>query len=312
MALQQEPLLRLDEELSWHGHKVLTGEALHLGNISTMLPIFRREAFGPNDYLDMIVRQPDQNDLRSIPIAAVSKRYALIQHAELVQWVRAGLKGVGVQPETIQVFVWMTEYGERLRLRFSVPEQSFDPGDGYRVVLTAECFNSVDKSCAMEIRMIWLRLVCLNGMVMDETSKLRKIHDLVWMSRKDPAEFLKERLAAAPGSFGLLQKWITHKISLEAIERWADEVIAEEWNIAAAARVCHIARTGWDGIVAPVRRPPHLRSVSSDEEVPGACAPVGNLYHVSQVLSWLAGKRATIEEQESWTRKIPSLIAQLE
>jgi hypothetical protein len=100
---------------------------------------------------------------------------------------------------------------------------------------------------------------------------------------------------------------------MEAIERWADKVIAEEWNIGAAARVCHIARTGWDGIVAPVfdRRPAHLRTVSSDEEVPGACAPVGNLYHVSQVLSWLSGNRTTIEEQEHWTRKIPSLIGLL-
>jgi hypothetical protein len=208
MAPQQKPLLRLDEELSWHGQKVLTSEALHLENISTLLPKFRREAFGPNDYLDMIVRQPDQNELRSIPIAAVSKRYALIQHTELVQWVRAGLQGVGVEPATIPAFLWMSEYGERLRIRFSVPQQSFDPGDGFCVVLTAECFNSVDKSCALEMRMLWLRLVCTNGMVTENSSRLRKIHDLVWMSRKDPAEFLKERLAAAPGSFGLLQKWI--------------------------------------------------------------------------------------------------------
>jgi hypothetical protein len=312
MSLRQDPLLELHEEIRWFGQKILTAETLNLGNMSRVLPKFRREGFGANEYLDMIVRQPDRNEPRSIPVAAVSKRYALIQHAELVQWVSEGLKDVVSEPSTIPVQLWMTEYGERLRVRFSIPEQSFDPGDGYNVVLAAECFNSVDKSCALEMRMLWLRLVCTNGLVSEQKSKLRKVHDLVWMSRKNPAEFLREKLAAA-GDFRLLRMWIGQRVSADAIEQWANNVIAKEWNNAAAARVCHIARSGWDGIVAPgsERKPAHLRQVSSDVEVPGACAPAENLYHVSQVLSWIASKRPTIEEQGEWMRNIPKLLKQL-
>jgi hypothetical protein len=106
---------------------------------------------------------------------------------------------------------------------------------------------------------------------------------------------------------------MNQRVSIEAIEGWVDNSVAAEWNITAAARVYHIACSGWDGIVEPAssERPAHLHVVSSDHEVPGACAPVTNLYHASQVLSWITASRSTIEQQGEWMQSIPTLIEQL-
>ncbi len=48
--------------------------------------------------------------------------------------------------------------------------------------------------------------------------------------------------------------------------------------------------------------------MSSTDEVPGAFAPVRNAYDISQVLSWIAGHRGTIQEQLKWTMDIPYLM----
>jgi hypothetical protein len=49
---------------------------------------------------------------------------------------------------------------------------------------------------------------------------------------------------------------------------------------------------------------------SSQNAVPGACAPVRNLFHVSQALSWIAGTRNTIQERLEYVKAIPQLMGQ--
>jgi hypothetical protein len=83
------------------------------------------------------------------------------------------------------------------------------------------------------------------------------------------------------------------------VARWADEKVAKTWGPHATARLCHIARTGWDGrIKNPFEKAqPHALRVVPEHKVPGAFAPVGNVFHVSQALSWLASHRDAIEGQ---------------
>lgn len=277
------------------------------------MPIFDRQSFGDNEYLDAIIRQPFGKDGREIPVASVSKRYALIQHHEFIGWLKDGVKRVGIKSESLPTELWMTDYGERVRLRFRISPKAFDPGDGYPMVLTAECFNSVDRSCALEIRMTWLRLVCTNGLTVQERSSLRKIHDVVWMNRDDPAEFLADQLANADNQFKTFRDWVAHAVSIEKIEAWADEHVAKAWGIEVAARVCHIVRTGFDGSVQrpPEKISPHSRVVKSEIEVPGSARPSRNLFDVAQALSWVAGRRESIEDQTDWVRNIPMLIGHL-
>ena len=300
-------------ELKWMGQRVTHKKDLSLEDVSKHLPSFDREPFQPNDYLDIIIRKPFGNDDRRIPVAAVSKRYALIQHHEFLDWLKDGVKCVGLEPEELPTEFWMTDYGERLRLRFKVSSKSFDSGDGHLMFLTAECFNSVDRSIAFEIRMVWLRLVCLNGLIVQERSGLRKIHDAVWMNRADPATFLADQLAHVDQRFKPFEDWIAHRVTLDRINAWADEFVAKTWTVEAAARTCYIARTGHDGMVLRPRGKvgPHERLVTSEIEVPGAAVPAQNLFDLAQDLSWIASRRKSIEEQVDWVRSIPTLIDQL-
>ena len=81
----------------------------------------------------------------------------------------------------------------------------------------------------------------------------------------------------------------------------------------AAARTCHIVRTGFDGAIEdPFEKAlPHQRKVKNDVEVPGSCAPVRDVFHLSQVLSWIASHRNTIEDRLIKTREIYDLVSPL-
>jgi hypothetical protein len=133
------------------------------------------------------------------------------------------------------------------------------------------------------------------------------------MNRENPADFLAEQLAHADEQFATFKNWVAHPVSIDKVESWADEHVAKVWGVEVAARVCHIARSGHDGKVQrpPDKIAPHARAVESQIEVPGAAKPARNLFDVAQALSWVAGRRESIEDQTDWVRTIPSLIGHL-
>jgi hypothetical protein len=297
----------------WFGQHMYEG-VLPLGVVPKNLPQFTREPFGSepnqNKYMHVISRLPIGNDKRSIPVATVSRRYALIQHHEVFSWLSEGLKAVDYFSNDITVEMMMSEYGERLHLAVAIPQIEFDPGDSLPLRLTIEARNSVDRSCAFEVRLRWRRIVCLNGMWVQEEDILRKIHNIDWMNQKNVAKFIDHRVGEISGFKQMLQTWIKKQVTQSEIEKWADEHLVKAWGVHMAARLCHISRSGYDGIVgrANGKTPASKYSVSSDKQVPGACAPVKNLYHLSQALTWLAGNRDSIEDSDIKTADIPKLL----
>lgn len=297
----------------WLGQNMYEG-LIPLGVVPKNLPEFTREPFGlepnHNKYLDVISRLPIGNDTRIIPVATVSRRYALIQHKEVFSWLSEGLKALDYFSDDITVEMMMSEYGERLHLGVDIPSIEFDPGDGLPLRLTIEARNSVDRSCAFEVRLRWRRLVCLNGMWVQEEDVHRKIHHADWMNRKNVAVFIDERVGEISGYKQMLQNWLKMQVTQSEIEKWADEHLVKAWGVHMAARLCHIARSGYDGIVGRFKgKPPASQYyVSSDKQVPGACAPVKNLYHLSQALTWLAGDRGSVEDSDIKTADIPKLL----
>jgi hypothetical protein len=154
----------------------------------------------------------------------------------------------------------------------------------------------------------------MNGWMIQERASLRKIHDMVWMKREDPGQFIRKHLEGADAHFQMVQEYMKRRTDLDRIAIWVDNVIAELWTTKAAARVYHICAAGFDGAVAPARAgtPPHEHEVSSDKEVPGACAPVRTAYHAAQALSWVASRCSAVEDQIGWTHHIHRLIEKLE
>jgi hypothetical protein len=101
-----------------------------------------------------------------------------------------------------------------------------------------------------------------------------------------------------------------------ALIPWIDEEVRSLWGVKAAVRVLGIATKGWD--VKPVgaianRRPSEIRTNRvSQVPVPGIDPPVGNLFGVSQVLTWIAGQRGEISEDLQWRSQVDDLMAKLD
>jgi hypothetical protein len=126
----------------WQGLPVVSHQG-SLTQIRGVLPTFERRPFSlrplngrsprENPRYDVIVRgavgQPGLFD-DEVPIALVSKRYALVQHTEIVDLVQTALTECKIT-ET-RALLQITENGERLALDVVLPQQYwFDPGDGH-------------------------------------------------------------------------------------------------------------------------------------------------------------------------------------
>jgi hypothetical protein len=59
------------------------------------------------------------------------------------------------------------------------------------------------------------------------------------------------------------------------------------------------------------RKPSEIRT-NRIGEVPGLDAPVSNLFGVSQVLSWIVGRRREISEDLQWRSQVQDFIAKLD
>ena len=327
-------ILNRSEILKWHSREVLEGSG-QISELREEIPYFRRIPFriedgGVNKNLDLIVREPlkksqgyllpSSDDEVQIPVATVSKQYELVQHHNLLEVLETALKNINLDPESLKAELILTEYGERIRVSFTLPNYDFDPGDGYPIVLKVNAFNSVDRTTALSINLSWYRLVCSNGMMFGTTyARFRRIH---LQSRKpeDIKKFLKKQLSLAAEVQNLYKQWYKKQVFIEAkpsavqIEHWIDKTIAKKWGPHAAARVYHIAKTGYDGktidqFVENVK--PHERKIQPTNKVPGSFAPVRNAYDISQVLSWIASQRGTIEGQLDWMIDIPDLMRAL-
>ncbi len=310
-------MVRRHQGLTWFGQPVETAVGT-LPILQGKLPTFERRPFGPkgseNEFLHSIVRLPMAGDDRSIPVATVSPQYDLVQHQEVLGWLTDGLKANGEEPDGLNGTLTLSKYGERMRLSIHLPRYDFDPGDKHPLTLRAYALNSVDKSTALEIHLGWWRQVCSNGMkVQIKGSTARRIHLLGRKTASEVGGMLKGQLADIDAEHKRYTRWLGIPIGPDRVERWADTDVARTWGPHAAARVCHIARTGQDGrIEDPFQKArPHELQMVNVQPVPGAFSPVRNAYHVSQILSWLASHRATIQDQHERTAEIDLLMGTL-
>lgn len=340
--------------LTWHAREIQIYEG-SINEIRQYIPDFTREPFrtetgGTNQHLDIIVREPlkksqgflfPSDDEAHVPIATVSKQYSLVQHHDVLNALETVLRKNSIDPESLKAELILTEYGERMWFSLFLPTYGFDPDvhtygfdpeDGYPVILKVNVLNSVDKTTALEIVLSWHRLVCANGMIYGEDIDFRKIHLTSLLNYDAIEKFLRmqlkrERFSKQKDRFEkwsatkvIIKKLVETKPSPGQIERWLDNVVSKKWNIHAAARVYHIAKTGYDGKFVNHTKKPNkvkvrfheltLESQSSDQ-IPGTFVPVRNAYDISQVLSWIAGQQGTIQGQLAWLMDIPHLMEAL-
>ena len=249
-----------------------------------------------------------------IPVAVVSKSYQLIQHRQVIESIITALEHVGIDSNTLQSELSITQYGERIGLHIQFPsEYSFDPGDGHEMALRLGVFNSVDGSTRFGAVLGWLRFVCSNGMIVGsaQTDYKRRHNQTLILS--DIKVLLTHGIQLAVADQENLERWNKAAISREQITHWTDSHVAKRWGIIAATKAFHISMSGIDVDVKPFSKQvlPSQKAVIVGNAVPGSTNPAQSVYDVYQVLSWLAGQRHCIEQQLKWQHDIPELMAAL-
>lgn len=315
----EESIELTDETMRWRARDVsfLKGQ---WSALSKRIPHFTTENFkavpdGPsNPYIRSVIRQPVTVTEHPIPVGVVSNTYQLAQHAEVVLKCFKALRDHQIDPNELRCEVGLTPLGEWMNFRAYFPDKYlYDPGDGHKLALRLECFNSVDGSSRLVILLGWFRFVCANGLIIGETkAALRDIHDENLNLEVIP-EIISKGLAKVKADMKRLQDWEKYFVELPKIESWIDDHLAEKWGKKAACRTLHICRTGAD---VEITNPfaggkPSKKQTNRLHDVPGAANPAKNLYDVSQALSWVATQRNSADERLEWQGDITKLIENL-
>ena len=304
------------KQVRWLGQAVWRWEGT-LENLEASLPSFTRLPMtfehALNEYLDLIVREPMPNDDRRVPVATVSKRYALIQHTDAAAWLCAAFEKQRWDKNATPVTVWLSEYGERMRAEVNLPIEPVTVREGDVIRSRVLLLNSVDRSRAFELALQWERLVCKNGLTIWNGDRLRKVHHLDWMSSHSPVEFLAERLPRSRQLVEGVRCFVEVPVDEKKLRDWIDEVVAKEWGRPRAARLWSILKTGHDGAVGRTSNdwPASRLEVVRGDKVPGAVVPAGSAYDIYQGLLWLAGNQRSLEQREELLNSIADLMGKL-
>lgn len=302
--------------MTWHGQAARFYSGAFPG-IMPHIPFFERVPFSlrgsENEYLDMIVSIQNHHPV-PVPVAVVSKQYELVQHCDILSVIAGALEKVEVNPGLVQAELCLSAYGEKMRLRAIIPQHKFgfDPGDGYPVGMRLTCFNSVDRSSALEFHTEWYRLVCSNGLLEEDKDSFRRVH--LWpLTIGDVAAYLEEQFERFGREKGRLAAMLEEEVREDELLTWVDNEVAALWGSYQASRLLHICLTGFDAVVRPgqPRMKPWQYEMNILQHVPGAPDHAGNAYHICQALTWVAQQSRTIQGQWEKTKDVARLMARL-
>lgn len=311
----------LDEKSQWKSREIefLSGP---LPALLKRVPTFEFAPFQiapdepENPHHQSVIRLPLGPAERKVPVALVSKTYALVQHYELIECVTRALEMNGIAADSVRYELGLTALGELMVFRVyleSLP--AFEGRDGEKMALRLECINSVDGSYRLVVLLGWFRFVCLNGLVIGKSlTEIRLTH-----SRRIELETishaLQNGLKAAESDRERLAKLEKEECPcfVGVFEDWVNGPIAEKWNKTAATKVFHALVTGQDVEIddAFSSAPPSQKPVRVLGEIPGRKGVPESMYDVAQALSFVASRRTIFEDRVSWQAQIPDLLETL-
>jgi len=266
-----------------------------------------------NPHRSCIVRLPCCGIEEEVPLAAVSRRYRIVQHFEVIDSVGAGLSRAGIEAGPLRTTLRRTKLGGRVHFTVHLPEQYRTLVEGTALDLTIECLNSVDGSWALRIGMGWMVEVCSNGLFSGRlTAALRRAH-VVGTDVQDVPDILAAGFREADAEAAIWSARAEKRVTDEQLREWVDADINRAWGAWTATRVLHIARTGCDAIEDGRMRgiKPSERPVRSGASIPGSSPPNDNVFRIAQVLAWIANRPGDWGTAIRRRREIPRLIAPL-
>ncbi|MDE0010314.1 MAG: DUF932 domain-containing protein [Candidatus Poribacteria bacterium] len=308
--------------LRWNSKKIKK----YIGNLETIkdfIPVFVKKPFkigaSENKYSDMVINVSSEN----IPVGVVSKKYSLVQHSDILYSIKIALANLGYNIDETKCEIYLTEHGECMWLKIQfLQAYTFDPGDGYPLILQLNVLNSVDRSTPLEFKFGWYRLICENGFLSLNTSKtLRKKHTAS-LASENLAKYLNKYISDTLLEEETYRLWKQKSVNLDTdiqvLENWTDTEISKKWGDNLAERARNILITAKDGKIKRFKyfnltnkQHSYRIKIFSEFDVPGA-QPVENMYDVANALSWLSSHQNSLQIQYKMMRQVPEMLKKLE
>jgi hypothetical protein len=101
---------------------------------------------------------------------------------------------------------------------------------------------------------------------------------------------VQKAIELANAERAVLEKWRQRLVTRDQLVDWVDGSVRRMWGWKAAARIFHIAMTGWDAEAAfgAERGVPSRRTMQATDPVPGCPAFTETAYDALLALGWIA------------------------
>ncbi|NIO39930.1 MAG: hypothetical protein GTO41_06895 [Burkholderiales bacterium] len=242
-------------------------------------------------HLDVVLRRAGPGvGLLEMPVGVVNRRHQLVPHARVIENLERALGVVRADPAHAEAELDLTNFGARMFLDVSLPKCfEFDPGDGQSLALRALVYNSVNGG-GLRLQLVWKQLESGSEFAGGVTRLESRVGHRMPARLNELVPSLQRAVETAAAERTALAAWHTNLVTRDQLVNWVDGSIRRMWGRSAAARVFHIAMTGWDAEPAYSfeKVAPSRRTMQATDPVPCAPAFVETVYDALLGLAWVA------------------------
>lgn len=290
---------------AWSARNDLRTYTGSLREVSALVPAFDRRSLGRQDlqaqevtrveqatpHLDVVVRRAGPGvGLLEMPVGVVTRRHQLLPHARVIECLDQALGVVHADPAHVQAQLDLTNFGARMSLSVDLPAQfDFVPDDGEALGLRILLTNSVNGG-GLRLMAVWQQRSSGCTFPVSVTGLESRLVQRLPLRLADIVPAVQKAIAGANADRQALASWRRQLVTRDRLVTWADGSIRRMWGWRAAARIFHIAMTGWDAEPAfSVERVlPTRRTMQATDPVPAAPAFVETLYDAMLAVAWVA------------------------
>ena len=277
----------------------------NLRDLAGLCPGFDRRALSSQDHavvgktaagvsqshLDVVVRRAGPGvGLLEMPVGVVTRRHQLLPHARVIDSIERALGVIHVDPSEAQAELDLTNFGARMALEVELPQHfDFDPVSSAALGLRVLVSNSVNGG-GLRLLTVWQQRESKSTFAVGVTRLESRLVQRLPVRLGDVVPGIQKALETASAEHAALTQWNRQLVTRDQLVAWVDGSVRRMWGRAAAARLFHIAMTGWDAEPAfSVERVlPSRRTMQATNPVPDAPPFVETAYDALHALGWVA------------------------
>lgn len=272
-----------------------------LRDIAKLVPQFERQPvsgigghpLSGQPHLDVVLRCAGPGvGLIDVPVAVVPRHSRSLPHARVIEALDRALAAVRANPADAGAMLAIGEFGTHMALTVDLPEIfDFDPGDGSPLGLRLMCFNAVTGN-GPRLLMSWHRRASDVSIAVGITRLEYRLSHRVPVPIGEMIPSVQEAMARARSEGGELAAWRERLVTRGQLALWTDGAVRRTWGPRAAARIFHIAMTGWDAEPAFgfERVAPSRRTMRATRPVPAAPRFAETVYDALLAAAWVANQ----------------------